>query len=44
MKGFKEIGFWIAVGLAGAVTVGLLKIIAARFPLPSGLEEAIAAL
>lgn len=44
MKGAKELAFWIAVGLAGAATVGLLKTIAGRFRLPQGFEEAVAAL
>lgn len=44
MKGLKEASFWLAVGLAGAATVGILKVLAGRFKLPSGLTETIAAL
>jgi hypothetical protein len=40
----KEIAFWLAVGLAGAATVGVLKAIAGRFKLPDGLESVIGAL
>jgi hypothetical protein len=40
----KEIAFWLAVGLAGAATVGVLKTIAGRFRLPDGLESTIGAL
>lgn len=36
--------FWVAVGLAGAATVGILKLVAGAVRLPSGLERAIAAL
>lgn len=40
----REMAFWAAIGLTGAATVGLLKIIAGRFNLPGGLERTIAAL
>lgn len=38
----KEISFWIAVGLAGALTVGALKIAGPR--LPTGAQRLIASL
>lgn len=44
MPGMKELAFWLAVGLAGAATVGMLKVLAGRFRLPQGLEETIGAL
>lgn len=44
MKWTREAAFWLAVGLAGAATVGVLKAVAGRFRLPSGLESTIAAL
>jgi hypothetical protein len=40
----KEGIFWIAVGLAGVVGVWLVKIAAARLPLPQGAKDAAAAL
>jgi hypothetical protein len=40
----RELAFWAAIGLTGAATVGLLKILAGRFNLPGGLEKSIAAL
>lgn len=44
MKLAKEAAFWAAVGLTGAVTVALLKILAGRVKLPSGLTDVIGAL
>lgn len=41
---FRELAFWLAVGFAGAGTVGLLKVVAGRFDLPAGLESAIGSL
>jgi len=40
----KNAAFWIAVGFAGAATVGILKAVAGRFKLPDGLESVIGAL
>lgn len=40
----RELAFWLAIGLAGAATTGMLKVVAGRFRLPSGLEETIASL
>jgi len=40
----KDVAFWLAVGLAGAATVGVLKAVAGRFKLPDGLESVIGAL
>ncbi len=40
----KEGAFWLAVALAGAVGVWMVKIVAARLPLPQGAKEAAAAL
>lgn len=40
----KEAAFWVAVALAGALGVWMLKILGARLPLPDGAKEAIAAL
>ncbi len=42
--GAQDVMFWLAVGLIGAATVGLLKLLAGAVRLPSGLERAIAAL
>lgn len=44
MKWTREAAFWLAVGLAGAATIGVLKAVAGRFRLPAGLESTIAAL
>lgn len=44
MKAIKETAFWLAVGLAGAATVGLLKVLAGRVKLPQGLTDTISAL
>lgn len=45
MKGaLKDAAFWVAVGLAGAATIGILKAVAGRFKLPDGLESVIGAL
>ena len=44
MKSVKEGAFWLAVGLAGVATLGILKVLAGRVKLPSGLTETIAAL
>lgn len=40
----KEAAFWLAVALAGAAGVWLVKITAARLPLPQGAKDAAAAL
>jgi hypothetical protein len=40
----KEAAFWAAVALAGVVGVWMVKITAARLPLPAGAKEAVAAL
>lgn len=39
----RDFAFWAAVGLAGVLTSGILKALAARFRLPQGLEDWIAA-
>lgn len=39
----KEAGFWLAVGLAAVVVSIVLKVVAAKAPLPDGLKELIAA-
>jgi len=44
VKWTREAAFWMAVGLAGAATIGILKAVAGRFRLPAGLESTIAAL
>ncbi len=43
-KSFQDLAFWVAVGLAGAATVAVLKAAAGRYRLPQGLEDLIAAL
>lgn len=40
----RDLAFWFAIGLTGAATVGLLKVLAGRLRLPEGLEKAIGAL
>ena len=39
----RDLAFWAAVGLAGVLVSGVLKALAARFRLPQGLEDWIAA-
>lgn len=39
----KEAGFWLAVGLAAIAVSIILKVIAAKVPMPEGLRELIAA-
>ena len=40
----KELSFWAAVALAGVAGVWMVKIAAARLPLPQGAKDAAAAL
>jgi len=40
----KDVAFWGAVMLAGAVGVSLIKVMAARLPLPDGVNEWAASL
>lgn len=41
-KAARDVGFWVAVALAGALGSSVLKLVAARFELPAGLEAWIA--